>query len=260
MEVINTAIENGIEVIFIQADYGPSDGATDCELFRDHPDYFPCRHGSWGQELIAPLKELQQNRHLSLFSKRQYSALRNPALGDYLKERGIVNLIMVGVETDYCIGLSAEDAAGDFNVFIPGDCTTTASGIRSKTETLRQLSKNKSMEITDSETVITWLSVLGDIRRLCTEELSDKEMQAIYTRIIGKDGVTEDQLFSELLLNQSPQPLSFEEFIASLGESTPLIEELIGQAVEAYDRLDKKPLTKEEFQNLVWDSIKVIYR
>lgn len=159
VEIIETALKNKkVEVIFVQADYGPLHGETKCPLFSDHSDRFPCRHGSWGQQLIDPLRRLKEEYCSIKYSKNHHSAFVNPEFGEHLDKSGIENLIIVGAETDWCLKATAEDAiAHGLKVIIPQDCTTSASGIENKCKTLKGLDENELVVITDSKEIVAWL-------------------------------------------------------------------------------------------------------
>ncbi len=158
IRIIHLALKK-VEIIFIQADYGPLHGRTKCPLFADHPERFPCRHNSWGQQLIKPLKRLQGKYCLPTYCKNCHSAFANPRFAGHLNRKGAENLIMIGVETDCCIRATTEDGiAQDLKIAIPQDCTATASGTKSKCRTLKSLAQSALVAITSSKVIIAWLT------------------------------------------------------------------------------------------------------
>lgn len=85
------------------------------------PDH--CVQGSEGAELVASLDTDRAPNGVTVFQKGtdpaidSYSAFfdnghrKDTGLGEWLKERGVRSVVIVGVATDYCVKFTALDAA-----------------------------------------------------------------------------------------------------------------------------------------------------
>ena len=118
--------QKGIEPIYIQHDGGPGDeleaGTTGWEI----------------ADAIAPGKEAK------VFSKRKNSAFKETGLHAYLQERGMNTLILVGMQTEYCIDATCKAAFDlDYSLIIPRGCTTTFDNDFFKGEALSRYYETK---------------------------------------------------------------------------------------------------------------------
>lgn len=96
---------------------------TDTHFENDafHPEYklFPPHNiaGTWGQKLYGKLdewyQEYQADEKVYQFAKNRYSAFQNTNLDNFLRERGIKDLYLVGVCTDICV---LHTAIGGYNL------------------------------------------------------------------------------------------------------------------------------------------------
>lgn len=107
-ELINKARSNGIEVIFVRHDDG-----IGCELSKGN-EGFEIYEGfkPWVDELI--------------FDKTVNSSFKNTGLLEYLKEKNEDTVIVVGLQTDYCIDATIK--AGfehGFKMIVPENTNST---------------------------------------------------------------------------------------------------------------------------------------
>ncbi len=106
--LIQTARASGKEVIYVRHDGGPED---------------PLEKGSPGWELDHSLTPVGSER---IFGKRYSSAFKDTGLRDYLNERGIEQLMICGMQSEYCIDSSIKAAfEHGFCVIVPSGATTT---------------------------------------------------------------------------------------------------------------------------------------
>lgn len=107
-ELINKARSNGIEVIFVRHDDG-----VGCELSK----------GNEGFEIYEDFKP--ENNEL-IFDKTVNSSFKNTGLLEYLKEKNEDTVIVVGLQTDYCIDATIK--AGfehGFKMIVPENTNST---------------------------------------------------------------------------------------------------------------------------------------
>ena len=107
-ELINKALSNGIEVIFVRHDDG-----IGCELSK----------GNEGFEIYEDFKP--ENNEL-IFDKTVNSSFKNTGLLEYLKEKNEDTVIVVGLQTDYCIDATIK--AGfehGFKMIVPENTNST---------------------------------------------------------------------------------------------------------------------------------------
>lgn len=107
-KLIDAARANHVEVIYIRHDDG-----VGCELTK----------GADGYEIYD---EFQPRDHERIFDKTVNSAFKNTGLLEYLREKGETNLIITGIQTDYCVDASVKCAfEHGFHVFVPSYANTT---------------------------------------------------------------------------------------------------------------------------------------
>jgi len=79
--------------------------------------------GSEGWQIYGAVAPLPDEM---IFDKRFNSAFRQTGLREYLEARGIKNLILCGMQTEYCMDVSIKVAFEyGFNVTVPRDTTAT---------------------------------------------------------------------------------------------------------------------------------------
>ena len=101
--------DQGIEVIYVRHDDGPgSDLERNTEGWQIYSE-------------ISPQGE-------KIFDKQHNSAFLHTGLKEYLDERNIRNIILVGLQTEYCIDATCKAAFEyGYNVIIPEETNTTFS-------------------------------------------------------------------------------------------------------------------------------------
>ena len=88
-------------------------------------EMFPCHcvRGTKGAEII---KELAPQNGDYIITKRRYSAFAGTDLEITLKEKGVKQLILVGVCTNICVLYTAADARNlNYKVVVPENCVTS---------------------------------------------------------------------------------------------------------------------------------------
>lgn len=106
--LLKEARTSGIEAVFVR-----HDGSARGTLIP----------GSAGWELHPAVSPLPGER---IFDKRFCSAFRGTGLRDYLRDRGISRIVLIGMQTEYCIDATCKVAFEyGFDVVIPRGCSST---------------------------------------------------------------------------------------------------------------------------------------
>ena len=106
--LIDRARENAIEVIYVQHDDGPGTGFS---------------VGDEEYEIYDKIKPLEQEK---IYRKTVNSCFGNSDLKDYLKQSGEDTLIIIGLQTDFCIDASVKSAfENGYNVIVPQGANST---------------------------------------------------------------------------------------------------------------------------------------
>lgn len=80
-------------------------------------------HGSIGWQIYSEIEPLS---HEKIFDKQYNSAFLKTCLKEYLEEQGIDTLILVGLQTEYCIDATCKSGFEQgYNMIIPADTNTT---------------------------------------------------------------------------------------------------------------------------------------
>lgn len=107
-KVINAARENDVEVIYIQHDDGPDSGFT------------------FGDEDFEVYDEVQPKESEKVYYKTINSCFGNADLRDYLESKGENTLIIVGLQTNFCIDASIKSAfERGYKVIVPLGANST---------------------------------------------------------------------------------------------------------------------------------------
>lgn len=107
-ELIKTARNNGIEVIFVRHDDG-----TDNELTK----------GNDGFQIYEEFKPVKGEM---IFDKKVNSSFKDTGLLEYLKNKDETTVVIVGLQTDYCIDATVK--AGfehGFKMIVPENTNST---------------------------------------------------------------------------------------------------------------------------------------
>lgn len=106
--LINHSRNNGIEVIYVRHDDGPG---TELEYNTD------------GWQIYDKLAPKESDR---IFEKKYNSAFRKTGLKEYLDSKGIREIILTGLQTEYCIDATVKSAfEQEYEVIIPAETNTT---------------------------------------------------------------------------------------------------------------------------------------
>ena len=106
--LIEKARENAIEVIYVQHDDGPGTGFS---------------VGDEEYEIYDKIKPLEQEK---IYRKTVNSCFGNSDLKDYLKQSGEDILIIIGLQTDFCIDASVKSAfENGYKVIVPQGANST---------------------------------------------------------------------------------------------------------------------------------------
>lgn len=107
-KIIDMARAKNIEVIYVRHD----DGAG-CELTK-------------GNEGFEIYEKFQPKKGEKIFDKRVNSAFKESGLLEYLMDKGEKDVIIVGLQTDYCIDATVKCGfEHGFNVIVPAYANTT---------------------------------------------------------------------------------------------------------------------------------------
>lgn len=107
-KIIHTARENNIEVVYIRHDDGPGNELT---------------KGTDGFEIYETFQPINEEK---IFDKEVNSAFKGTGLLDYLRAKGEKDLIIVGLQTDYCIDATIKCGfEHGFNIIVPANTNTT---------------------------------------------------------------------------------------------------------------------------------------
>mgnify|MGYP006314476565 CR=1 FL=1 len=107
-ELINKARNNGVEVIFVRHDDG-----FGCELTK----------GNDGFEIY---EEFKPKDNEIIFDKTVNSSFKDTGLLEYLKEKNEDTVIIVGLQTDYCIDATIKAGVEHgFKMIVPENTNTT---------------------------------------------------------------------------------------------------------------------------------------
>ncbi len=106
--LIKAARENSVEIIYVRHDDGEGAALT---------------KGTEGFEIFDEFAPAEGER---VFDKTVNSAFRDTGLLEYLREQGENQVMIVGLQTDYCIDASVKAAfEHGFEVIVPENCNTT---------------------------------------------------------------------------------------------------------------------------------------
>lgn len=106
--LIRTARANNIEVIFAQHEDGPG-----CELHK----------GNTGYEIVESISPIKDEK---IYEKNCNSCFRNTGLLEYLKEQKETEIIVAGLQTDYCIDATVKAGLEHhFQMIVPAYANTT---------------------------------------------------------------------------------------------------------------------------------------
>jgi len=109
-----------LPLVFVRMVQTDDDATLRMRMRRNRPSGGDnLRPGSWGAELIP---EIQTKAGDILIEKTRYNAFLNTPLDARLRSRGITTLVVTGVYTNVCVGMTACDGSmRNYYVVIPKD-------------------------------------------------------------------------------------------------------------------------------------------
>jgi nicotinamidase-related amidase len=127
-EIAAAALSRRMPTIFVRTAYDP----TSCyrpPLFIAAPDRkdYACHPGTWGAELVDPIKRLATDQRAKVVEKHTYDAFFETGLRGLLRFHHIDTLYVAGVETNVCVLCTALSAlTNGFATVILEDCVATS--------------------------------------------------------------------------------------------------------------------------------------
>lgn len=110
--LINTARKNNIEVIYVRHDDGENSELT---------------KGKRGFEIYEKFKPCNEEK---IFDKKVNSAFKESGLLEYLTRKNEKDIIIVGLQTDYCIDATIKGGfEHGFNIIVPAYTNTTVDNL-----------------------------------------------------------------------------------------------------------------------------------
>lgn len=107
-KIISIARENNIEVIYVRHDDGPENELT---------------KGTTGFEIYEKFEPFKEEK---IFDKQVNSAFKDTGLLEYLRIKEEKDIIIVGLQTDYCIDATIKCGfEHGFNMIVPSHANTT---------------------------------------------------------------------------------------------------------------------------------------
>ena len=107
-QIIDTARKNNVEIIYVQHDDGPGSGFTEGD--RDY-------------EIADQVAPVQNEK---IYAKTINSCFGNPELTKYLEQTGEKELMITGLQTNFCIDASVKSAfERGYKVIIPDGTNST---------------------------------------------------------------------------------------------------------------------------------------
>lgn len=117
IKLIDEARANKIEVIYVRHDDGEGNELT---------------KGTDGFEIYEKFKPINDEK---IFDKVVNSAFRGTGLLEYLKDKGEKDVIIIGIQTDYCIDATIKCGfEHGFNIIVPQEANTTVDNEFMKAE------------------------------------------------------------------------------------------------------------------------------
>jgi len=127
-EVAATALARKLPTIFVRTTYDPASFYRP-PLFIAAPDRkdYACHPGTWGSELVEPIRRLVTDRCVKVVEKHTYDAFFETELRGFLRFHQIDTLYLAGVETNICVLCTALSAlTNGFAAVVLEDCVGTS--------------------------------------------------------------------------------------------------------------------------------------
>ncbi len=146
LRLVDAARKNGTEVIFVQHDAGPGSGM------------------SAGDEAFEIIDELRPEPGEKVFVKTINSCFGNRVFKAYLEQQEDKGLMIIGLQTNYCIDATVKSAfERGFDVIIPeGSNSTFDNNYMSAETTVRYYNEDVWEEIVDAVSMEEALEMLSE--------------------------------------------------------------------------------------------------
>ena len=145
VQLVKAARQNHVEVVFVQHDAGQGSGL------------------SAGDEAFELVDEMRPEPGEKVFVKTINSCFGNPKFREYMEQQEDKRLMVIGLQTNYCIDATVKSAfERGFQVIIPeGTKSTFENAYMSAETTVRYYNEDVWEEIVDSVTMEEALDILG---------------------------------------------------------------------------------------------------
>ncbi len=145
-QLINAARKNRVEVIFVQHDAGPNSGM------------------SVGDEAFEIIDQISPSEGEKVFVKTINSCFGNKDLKQYLKQQTDKRLMIIGLQTNYCIDATVKSAfERGFEVIIPeGTNSTFDNDYMTGETTVRYYNEDVWEELVESVTFEEAIAMLEE--------------------------------------------------------------------------------------------------
>jgi nicotinamidase-related amidase len=127
-DVADTAMNRGMTTVFVQAAYDP-ESCYRPPLFLNDPQRrdYGCHPGTWGADLVEPIKQLASRECAKIVEKHTFDAFFETELRGFLRFKHIDTVYIAGVETNVCVLFTACSALSNgFETIILAECVTTS--------------------------------------------------------------------------------------------------------------------------------------
>ena len=155
--VAAAALNGGMTTIFVQAGYDP-DARYGPPLFLRNPQRrdYACHPGTWGADLVEPIKQLASHPRARIVEKHTFDAFFETELRGLLRFKHIDTVYIAGVETNVCVLFTACSALSNgFNTIILAECVTTSQiDVHEQTLRIIEMAQGRLMSTRDFLTLL----------------------------------------------------------------------------------------------------------
>ncbi len=127
-EIAAAALARQMPTIFVRTTYDPKSYYKP-PLFIGSPERrdYACHPGTWGSDLVDPVKRLASDGGAEVVAKHTYDAFFETELRGLLRFRQIDTIYIAGVETNICVLCTALSALSNgFATVVLEDCVATS--------------------------------------------------------------------------------------------------------------------------------------
>lgn len=162
-KLIDEARKARTMIVFVYANYSSDQNWYLSEVYLEQmmrrrkgalADYSVCKQGTWGWELVDPIKQLPSEVTVN---KHRWTAFFGTDLDIILRNRGIKSVILTGVTSNVCVESTARDAFfHDYYVVFSNDCTGSYSK-ESHMSTLKTIEASFGVVASSEEIIKCWM-------------------------------------------------------------------------------------------------------